>query len=138
MEQDFSSYSVVLEKVAAERSMMAVTRLLASDLMKCSYMSVGDFIKGLSDSDVEMLLEVVESGDEDERFSELLLISQMLYAAEGIGVQMGDIDEATARVNAFIGFIVVESVARKGLAVAHHENMSFGEEMRNKIVVSRA
>lgn len=50
---------------------------------------------------------------------------------------MGTIDEATERVNALIGFIIVESVARKGLAIAHHEHMSFDDNMKDKIIASK-
>ena len=131
------TFSVRYEKVAQSKDMLDVTRLLAFDLITNPYMSVGEFLKNLSDSNLEILMDLVEE-DEDKvgsRYAELLLIAEMLARAEG--EDEGDIDILTSRTNAFTSFLVIESLARKGLVKVYRENMSFGEDMKDKVIVER-
>jgi hypothetical protein len=135
--EDFTGMHVNLQRVAQERSMLSITRALALDLIAHPYLSVGDFFKGLSDMDVQTLVDIIEGGDEHPHFEELLLISQMLYTAEGLGTEIGSLQDATVRANALIGFTLVVSLERKGLARVHYEHMSFGDEVKDKVIVSQ-
>lgn len=134
-DNEFAGFHVDLQKVAKERSMLSVTRALAADLVEHPYLSVGDFFKRLPTADVQTLLDVVEAGEYHPHFEELLLISQMLYTAEGLGAEIGTVAEATKRINALIGFIVCVSLERKNMVRVFYENMSFGEEVKDKIIV---
>lgn len=127
-------YYVVLEKVLASKEHLSVTRLLAASLIAEPYMTVQQWLIGLSDRDLDILLQTAEDEDSKE-FGELLLIAQMLATAEGLSP--GDLDIITQRVAALTGFIVVESLFRKGMVKIYRENMSFGEEMGNKVIVER-
>ena len=139
-EEDYDGYTVNYEKIIKQSDLLAVTRLLATDLMNKPYMKVGDFVKGLSDSDLDTLCEVCDqsrdSDEPDSRFSEIILISQMLAEAEGVAYDM-TLDDVIVRSNQFAVFLVLESLYRKGLVKVHHENMSFGEDAGDKIVVER-
>jgi hypothetical protein len=134
-DNDNQHYHVNFEHVANEKSLLATTRLLAKDLTKNPYMTIGEFIKNLSDGDLEEFVKIIDTGEHHTHFEDLMLISMMLSAAEGSNG--GTLDACTENLNAFNTFIICESLARKGLAKVHHENMSFGEDMKDKMIVER-
>lgn len=134
---DLSRYHIDLAKVVADKKMLAVTRLLAAELLNAPYKSVGEFFESVSDSDLEVIMDAVESEGEHKHSSEMLLMAQMLYAAEGFGVEFDNIDNVTQRVNQFGVFAVVTSLHRKGLVKVHYNNMSFGEDMKDKVLVEK-
>jgi hypothetical protein len=65
----------------------------------------------------------------------MILISEMLSAAEG--TNMGGTPEVHQRLNMFITWLIFESLKRKGLVKIYYENISFGEDMGDKIVVEK-
>lgn len=135
------NFTLAYDKIVKTRTMMPITRMLAYDLMTQGYMSVGDFIKNLSDNDVQNLLEISED-EESEKFSELCLMAEMLAGGEGLtsfegGGSKRGIKSFTLRINTLCGFITVESLRRKNLVKVYHENMSFGAEMGSKVIVER-
>jgi len=146
--EDGSGFSVNYENLINSREYLAVTRKLASDLMKKPYMTVEQFINNLSDGDISQLLEMsVDDDDEDadpldsiaeteKNLGDLVLIAEMLAVAEGLESSDG-YDMVQNRVSQLIAFLAVESLARKGLVKSHPHNMSFGEEMAKKIIAER-
>jgi hypothetical protein len=127
-------FTLAYENIIKSKGLMPLTRALALDLTTQGYMSVGDFLKSLSDSDVQNLLNISEN-NKSEQFSEIVLITEMLAAGEGLALE--GVDTTTARVNQFCMLIVMESLARKGLVKVFHENMSFGDEMGDKTIVEK-
>ena len=131
---DEGEFSINYGKVLHQETFLPVTRLLAADLMKNQYMPIGDFIKSLNDNSLDQLNEI--SADEDHpNFEEMILISEMLAAAEG--TNMGGTPEVHQRLNLFITWLVFESLKRKGLVKIYYENISFGEDMGDKIIVEK-
>lgn len=133
---NLEGYHIELAKVVKDKKMMSVTRLLAAELMETPYKTVGQFFQDLSDVDLETIIEIVETNGEDEHYAELLLITHMLNGAEGF-TQFDNLDRITERVNQFAVFAVVTSLHRKGLVKAHFNNMSFGEDMKDKVLVEK-
>jgi len=144
---DGSGFTVNYEMLMHSKNHLAITRKLASDLMKKPYMTVGQFISEASDGDIRQLLESTAGDEEDdddlvegdvgEKYLEdLILISEMLACAEGLEGS-DDYDKVQHRVNQLIAFLAVESLARKGLVKSHPQNMSFGEDMAKKIIAER-
>ena len=133
-DEDDGEFSVNYEKVLHEDTFLPVTRLLAADLMKSQYMSVGDFLKNLSVDTLSQLTEISEN-ENDPHFEEVVLITEMLAAAEGTNI--GGAPEVHQRLNLFITWLVVESLRRKGLVKVYYENISFGEDMADKIIVEK-
>ena len=131
-EEDFSNFSVNLEKVVKDKNSSSITKLLAAKLMVQPYMSIGEFLNSLSDDDVAILLDMVE----EEELENILLITEMLAGSEGLGGSK-DVEESTIKINAMANFIVLESLARKGLIKLHRENLSFGEDMQDKLIAER-
>ena len=131
---DEGEFSINYGKVLHQETFLPVTRLLAADLMKNQYMPIGDFIKSLNDNSLDQLNEI--SADEDHpNFEEMILISEMLAAAEG--TNLGGTPEVHQRLNLFITWLVFESLKRKGLVKIYYENISFGEDMGDKIIVEK-
>ena len=127
-------FSINYQKVLHEDTFLPVTRLLAADLIKSQYMSIGDFIKSLNDNVLVELNEI--SADENHpHFEEMILLTEMLAAAEG--TNFGGVREVHQRLNMFITWLIFESLKRKGLVKIHYENLSFGEDMADKIVVEK-
>jgi hypothetical protein len=123
--------SIDYEKVLASKQCLSVTRLLAANIIAEPYMTVKDFMIGLNDDDLRRLLEIADT--QDEHFGELILISEMLAQSEGLNAS--DLRESTHRVNVLCSFLAGESLARRGIVKIYHENMSFGDDMSNKVVM---
>jgi hypothetical protein len=130
-DEDQGSYSVNLPEVAKYKKCLAVTRLLATQLMENPYLVVGEFIRDLSDEDLKALNDKIDH----EEFEDAILIANMLVMGEGIAT--GDFDDYQKHTNVLAGFLAIESLARHGLVKVYHENMSFGDDVGDKIIVER-
>lgn len=125
-------YSLNYAEIAEYKQLMAVTRMLAKQMMDNPYIVVGDYIKELTDSDLKALLTAEENG----QFEDLILMSEML--ATGEGCDQAPTDETfKERTNQLVTLLVIESLFRKGLVRVYHENMSFNEDMGDKVVVEK-
>lgn len=126
-DNDFVDFHVVLPRVVKDKTLLSVTRMLATDLISNPYMSVGEFFRNMAAADLQMLLEVVEEGDDSAHTQDLVLIQQMLRAAEGLGQDFGSVDDCVMRLKVLATLVVVSSLARKGLCEALYNNFSFDE-----------
>lgn len=129
---DVSGYTVNYAEVLKAKDVLSVTKLLATQLMQNPYMTVGDFLKSIPDGDLMTLID--EEGD--KRLSDHLLISEMLATAEGLDSSK-DLEEFRGRSAQLLGFLIIESLKRKGLVKAYYENMSFDESLGDKIIVEK-
>ena len=127
--------SINYAEVTKSKDLLAVTRLLAADLIARPYMPVGDYMKSLSDSDLQMLVDLSED-DSNPRYEDLILMSEMLAAAEGLPGTF-DLEDVQKRIQIFVALLVVESLGRKGLVKVHRENYSFGDDMATKPIVEK-
>jgi hypothetical protein len=123
------------DNIIKEKSFLSITRMLAADMTKNPYMTVGDFFKNTSDSDIQHLIKIIDIGDRHENFGDLMLISIMLASAEGC--EGSNLEEYTTHLNLFANFVVIESLSRKGLVKVRRENMSFGDDLRNAIIAEK-
>jgi hypothetical protein len=143
MEDDFDEYGEVTvnyQSVLKQNDFMAVTRLLAANLISEPYMTMKDFLIGLSDRDLKELLEILDSSmgreeDTDPRMEEAVLIVVMLSQAEGLSA--GDSQTVTSRLNAFAMILAIESLFRKKLVKIFRENMTLGEDYDSKIICEK-
>lgn len=136
---NFDSYSIVYDKIVNDTNMLSSTRLLASKLQHAPYMTVGDFLNGLSNDELFTLLEAADQLFINQKDCvhgrDVVLISEMLTRAEGVfNVTEEDV---TRRTKAFCSFLACEGLARRGLVKIYRERMSFGEDMANKIIIEK-
>lgn len=132
-------YIIFYDKIVDDTTMLSSTRLLASKLRHTPYMTVGNFLNGLSDDELFTLLEAADQlfiNQEDcVHGRDVVLISEMLARAEGV-VNVTD-EDVTRRTEALCSFLACEGLARRGLVKVYRERMSFGEDMANKVIVEK-
>ena len=124
-------FSVNLSEISSSPELPAVVRLLAHQLQKKPYMLVGEFLGSISDSDLEVLLQLIEdSRDENygrrgyhEAANGVVALAVMLVNAEGGSVETEA--EVSSMTGALALFIILESMARKGAIDLAREKMSF-------------
>ena len=132
---EVSGFHLDYNNIINNKEVLAVTRLLATDLMNKGYIVVGDFLKNLTDADLEALTNNMEE-DDDNQYHDLILVSEMLATGEGCEPSQSD-KEFHARTNQLVTLLVLESLHRKGFVKLYHENVSFHEDMGDKLIVER-
>ena len=131
-------YTIDLKHVMESNQLLGTTRLLAMDIQNKGYVNVGEFFKNLNESDLQKYLDLADSPD-DDIFSEILLVSELLAMGEGLdnGLDENNLQISQNRMSQMIMYLACESLARKGMVKLYHENISFGEDMNNKVVVEK-
>jgi phosphoribosyl-ATP pyrophosphohydrolase len=134
---DFENSHPHMEKIIASEKLLPITRSVAKMLMRNPYTSLGKFFKKLSDENLEVLMEIIDEGDSEfnERMEDIVLMTEMLSRAEGVPSE--SIEEITENVNYFGACVTCVSLARKGLVRVYYENMSFGTDHGEKVLVER-
>jgi len=127
------------QAVADCEDLSPVVRQLANTLLKNEYITVGSWLRSLSDSDIEYLSDVVEIRESDELYNEaseeVVLLTLLLIHAEGIYPET--MHELSHHTGAFKMFVAGTSLARHGLAIAYYENMSFGDDVSDRVVFKK-
>ena len=134
---DFENSHPDMEKIIESDKLLSVTKSVAKMLMRNPYTSLGRFFKKLSNENLEILMEIIDEGDSEfnERMEDIVLMTEMLSRAEGVPSQ--SVDEITENVNYFGACITCVSLARKGLVRVYYDNMSFGRDQGEKILVEK-
>ena len=134
---DFENSHPCMEKIIASDKLLPVTKSVAKMLMRNPYTSLGKFFMKLSDDNLKALSEIIEEGDSEfnDGMEDIVLMTEMLSRAEGVPSQC--IDDITENVNYFGACITCVSLARKGLVRVYYDNMSFGTDNGDKIIVEK-
>ena len=134
---DFENSHPCMEKIIESDKLLPVTKSVAKMLMRNPYISLGKFFKKLSDENLQVLSEIIEEGDSEfnEGMEDIVLMTEMLSRAEGVPSQC--IEDITENVNYFGACVTCVSLARKGLVRVYYENMSFGTDQGEKVLVER-
>ena len=134
---DFENSHPCMEKIIGSDKLLPVTKSVAKMLMRNPYTSLGRFFKKLSNENLEILMEIIDEGDSEfnERMEDIVLMTEMLSRAEGVPSQ--SVDEITENVNYFGACITCVSLARKGFVRVYYDNMSFGADNGDKMIVEK-
>ena len=134
---DFENSHPDMEKIIGSDKLLPVTRSVAKMLMRNPYTSLGKFFKKLSNENLEIIMEIIDEGDSEfnERMEDIVLMTEMLSRAEGVPSQ--SVEEITENVNYFGACITCVSLARKGLVRVYYDNMSFGTDNGDKMIVEK-
>ena len=124
-----------LPEIIKDQSFLAITRMLATTLMNESYIVVGDYIQGLSDGDLKILLEEQDRTD-THAYDNLMMMSEMLAIGEGCDGST-TVSDFKDRLEQFIVYLIMESLKRKGLVRVFYENMSFHHDTYDKRVAEK-
>lgn len=128
-------YFVEYSKAASDTNLLSVTRMLAKDMMNNPYITIGKFVQSLSDGDIQSLLNSIED-DYHNQYEDMIILTEMLANGEGCDESQGE-EEMNDRISQMTMFLVIESLARKGMVKVYHENMSFHPDSGDKVVVER-
>jgi hypothetical protein len=134
---DFENSHPNLEKIIESEGLLPITKSVAKMLMRNPYTSLGKFFKKLSDENLQSLMEIIDEGDSEfnEGMEDIVLMTEMLSRAEGVPSQ--SIDDITENVNYFGACVTCVSLARKGLVRVYYDNMSFGRDQGDKVLVEK-
>ena len=134
---DFENSHPCIEKIIASDKLLPVTKSVAKMLMRNPYTSLGKFFKKLSDENLQILMEIIDEGDSEfnDGMEDVVLMTEMLSRAEGVPSQ--SIEDITENVNYFGACVTCVSLARKGLVRVYYDNMSFGTDQGNKVIVEK-
>ena len=134
---DFENSHPCMEKIIDSDKLLPVTKSVAKMLMRNPYTSLGKFFKKLSDENLQALSEIIEEGDSEfnEGMEDIVLMTEMLSRAEGVPSQC--IEDITENVNYFGACITCVWLARKGLVRVYYDNMSFGKDQGDKVLVEK-
>lgn len=131
------TYSINVEQVIDNRSLMSMTRDLARKLQKESYVTVGEFITMLDDKDLTCLINLIPNDDNvatlGEKSGELMLMSELLALGEGL--PSANVEDIMARTSFFTKLLIFESLYRKGLINAYHENWTLDLDINNETIL---
>lgn len=126
--------SINYDQVGKDRGFAPFVRLLALDLIDNPYITIGTFIQNISDDDLSNFLDLIEE-DEDTALGNVVILAEMLSQAEGL--RSDNLDELTEKSNTLLTYLVMESLRRKGVVRIFYNNMSFGDEFTDKVIVER-
>jgi hypothetical protein len=134
---DFENSHPNMEKIIDAEGLLPVTKSVAKMLMRNPYTSLGRFFERLSDENLQALMEIIEEGDSEfnDGMEDVVLMTEMLSRAEGVPSQC--IEDITENVNYFGACVTCVSLARKGLVHVYYDNMSFGTDQGDKVLVER-
>jgi hypothetical protein len=134
---DFENSHPCMEKIIDSDKLLPVTKSVAKMLMRNPYISLGKFFKKLSDENLQVLMEIIDEGDSEfnDGMEDVVLMTEMLSRAEGVPSQ--SIEDITENVNYFGACVTCVSLARKGLVRVYYENMSFGTDQGEKVLVEK-
>jgi hypothetical protein len=127
-------YELNYKEIAATTRLAPVVRMLAIDLQEQPYMSPGDWFQKLSDRSLKEVMDIIND-DSEEGLSEQLLLTMMLARAEGIVTTA--VEDIGHQVGVLRMLVAGVGLARKGMVKMYYENMSFGEDMQDKILMDK-
>ena len=129
------------EAIAECEDLSPITRALARTIIQNGYVTLGNWLRNLSDADIEYLSDVVEVSEDDDKdlfesaSEEIVLLTLMLVNGEGINPE--SLEELSHNTGYLKMAVAGTSLARQGLVEVFYENMSFGEEAGDKVVFKR-
>jgi hypothetical protein len=115
--------------------MMSITQDCVRAIRKNAYLTPGEFLQSVMNSDLQEALEVADD-EEHDNYGDFMLLAEMLARAEGLDAAQ-DFEEMRHRMSLVVSFIVVESLHRKKMVKVYHDRMSFGDDMSKAVIVEK-
>lgn len=132
--------SLNYRNIAEANWILPTIRLLAIDLQKNPYVTVGDWFRGLADSSIYELQELAETcyenPDNEESMEQMMLLAMMLASGEGT-CDMKDMEKNRTQLGMLMSLITVVGLERKGFVRVFYENLTLGDDMGNAVIVEK-
>lgn len=138
-----SGFTVDFNRVIDNSQYSSLVKFLAMTVQRQGYVSVGDFFKNISDSDLVYLVECIEAFEEmdeleymgSDMVEEMMLMTLML--SQGEGGEEDSIEDMQRKIHTFCLLAVITSLYRRGLIDVNFENFSLQEDANDKIIAKR-
>jgi hypothetical protein len=131
--------SLNYRNIAEANWVLPTIRLLAIDMQKNPYATLGDWFRGLADSSVHELQELAETCYQDpdsETMEQMMLLTMMLASAEGT-CDIGDMEKNRTQLGMMMSLITIVGLERKGLVRVFYENLTLGTDMSDAVIVEK-
>lgn len=127
-----------IDNIIKQKDILGVIKGAALDLKNHSYLSIGDFLRNISDEDLEILSNycnnIFENKHHPDEVSSIALLATILLTGEGLEVNEETVEEA---IDATIMYITLEGLARKDLVEIYRENFTLDPVYKELIVAKR-
>lgn len=134
------TYSINVQQVIDNKTLLPITRDLAKRISRESYLTVGEYIITMDDVELNYLIDLIPTDDNmatlTEKSGELMLISELLALGEGL--PSANAEDIMARTSFFTKLLVFESLYRKGIINAFHENWTLDLDINNETILVEA
>lgn len=129
-------YLVNIDKLLQSEKSHYLVRNIALYLKKHSYSRIGDWLQSLNEDEMNDLLDLIESDDDDiEAMSNMAMASLLLAQSESVYVSTEE--DMSRIISMFRLFVPIASLAQKGMVKAHWQNMSFGTDSMDLQIASK-
>jgi len=137
MEYDYElpDYFIDFVKISKTESLLDITRSAARGILKRPYTTIGQFLKELNDEDLYTLCDIIDDEENPRIYQDILLLTIMLAVSEGVPAKSAK--ESTENLKYFCTMLHCVSLERKGYVRVYYDNMSFGEDSGERVVVER-
>jgi hypothetical protein len=132
-------YTIRVDEIIDNKKLLPITRRLAKKIASHGYITVGEFILVMEDEELEHLIEFIPSANEeapesyDSVSSELMLLSELLALGEGL--PSANVADIITRTSFFAKLLIFESLYRKGIINAFHENWTLDLDINNDSIL---
>lgn len=132
---DREMFGVNFEMVLKDKHTSALTKLTVMKLKQQQYLTLAEFIQGLSDSDLAGLVSSFDRlAYDDHVVSDTILLAEIVASGEGDSVfNIDDVDERMGNLGYFVNVVTCESLKRKGLITIDYKNVTFDPAYKDAI-----
>ena len=140
---DGEQFTLNIDNCIADKSMPAVVREASVNLRDYAYINVGRFFKEMSDIDLDTLQSLAEHTHPDaESTDEQIQQAFECMTLLGLAMLVGEGHDLTEQacessLRVMISYVTIESLARKNLVEAFHENWSMDMDDTKPIVKAK-
>lgn len=132
---DLSDYCVNLEVLATADKVEPSIRKLAATLLKQQYMTVGQWLESLSDSEIDEVRAFAYTDSPRYNAEQMILLTLVLATGEGCPVEnVSDLRKATGLTQLFVAAAVL---GRRDELIVFYQNMSYGDDAGDALIVQR-
>jgi hypothetical protein len=126
-------FTVNYDKVLSDPSISALTKLTAMELKTQQYLTLAEFIQGLSESDLEGLVQSFDKLSDDRVINDVIILAEIVASGEGDSIFNNDENERMSNLCYFVNVVTCESLKRKGLITIDYKNVTFDPAYKDKI-----
>ncbi len=132
---NLDDFEMNLDRIIVDKKIHSMIRLLAVEIQRNPYITVGEWLKSMNDDECESLCDHLVESDSADSMSDLILLGIMLTRTESVFIETdSDLAQAASKMRMFLS---ISSLHRKGFVRARYENMSFGEDADKLIIAEK-